>query len=127
MRSRTPRRKQDPTTSLINIVFLILIFFMVAGSLAKPPDPRVRFVQTEGLECCSPPDALYVASDGALSFNGVALASADVFASNQGDDIANVRIAPDQELPANDLLALVAQLQAAGAKSIIIITETVAS
>ena len=58
--------RRDPVISLINIVFLILIFFMIAGTLASPPDPSVRFVQTQDLECCVPPDAVSIDKTGQL-------------------------------------------------------------
>ena len=50
MKRRRQKAPRDPVISLINIVFLILIFFMVAGSLSSPPDPSIRFVQTEDLD-----------------------------------------------------------------------------
>ncbi|HBR39356.1 MAG TPA: biopolymer transporter ExbD, partial [Sulfitobacter pontiacus] len=31
--------QREPTIALINIVFLMLVFFMVAGTLAQPLDP----------------------------------------------------------------------------------------
>ena len=51
------KRERDPVISLINIVFLILIFFMVAGTLSAPTEPSLRFVQAEAPDCCVPPDA----------------------------------------------------------------------
>ena len=62
--------RRDPVISLINIVFLILIFFMIAGTLASPPDPSVRFVQTQDLECCVPPDAVSIDKTGQLRRGG---------------------------------------------------------
>ena len=71
-RSRSASRR-EPTTALINIVFLILIFFMVAGTLSGPLGESIEFVETRGLDCCAPPDALAISADGALTYKGAAL------------------------------------------------------
>ena len=38
--------QREPTIALINIVFLMLVFFMVAGTLAQPLDPDLKLVET---------------------------------------------------------------------------------
>ena len=73
--------RRDPVISLINIVFLILIFFMIAGTLASPPDPSVRFVQTQDLECCVPPDAVSIDKTGQLRRGGTPVSLESVLAS----------------------------------------------
>lgn len=49
------RSKREPTIALINIVFLMLVFFMVAGTLAQPLDPELKLVKTEELDGIAPP------------------------------------------------------------------------
>lgn len=39
MRAHRQKSEREPTIALINIVFLMLVFFMVAGTLAAPLDP----------------------------------------------------------------------------------------
>jgi len=70
IRPPAPRRTRDPTITLINIVFLMLIFFLIAGTIAPPLDPGLELVDTSGLEGREPPDALVLLKDGTLSFRG---------------------------------------------------------
>ena len=123
MRRLKQKSSRDPVISLINIVFLILIFFMVAGSLATPPDRSIRFVQTADLDCCVPPDAISVDSTGRLVAGGQVVADAAEILRRRGDDPSPVRILPDRELPATKLLELIAALRKAGATDVIIVTE----
>ncbi|MEX0279340.1 MAG: ExbD/TolR family protein, partial [Ruegeria sp.] len=39
IRYARPRHKRDSTIPLINVVFLMLIFFLIAGTIATPLDP----------------------------------------------------------------------------------------
>ena len=41
------RPTREPTIALINIVFLMLIFFLVAGTLARPLERELRLVQAQ--------------------------------------------------------------------------------
>ena len=45
MRARRPKTEREPTIALINIVFLMLIFFLVAGTLAQPLDSALKLVR----------------------------------------------------------------------------------
>ena len=38
--------QREPTIALINIVFLMLVFFMVAGTLSQPLDSDLNLVET---------------------------------------------------------------------------------
>ncbi|RCL89625.1 biopolymer transporter ExbD [Hyphomonas sp.] len=114
--------RRDPVISLINIVFLILIFFMIAGTLASPPDPSVRFVQTQDLECCVPPDAVSIDKTGQLRRGGAPV-SLESLLDSPAADTSSLRLLPDRELPAVQLLKLVKELRASGRTNIIVVTE----
>ena len=123
---RRLRRKstREPTIALINIVFLMLVFFMVAGALAPPLDSTLALVKTADLDSVSPPDALVVHPDGRLSYRGEEVASAAGWlAENPPDESAPVRVVPDRDLPAAQLVALARDLRAAGASRVVIVTE----
>ncbi|MEM9313325.1 MAG: biopolymer transporter ExbD [Pseudomonadota bacterium] len=109
--------------SLINIVFLILIFFMVAGTLAQPPR-ELQFVQSTDLDCCTDPDALAISKDGHLSYRGSPVESASAFLGLRADAAGPVRLLPDSELPAKALLGHVADLKAAGSERIVVLTQS---
>jgi len=123
---RKPRARSDrePTIALINIVFLMLIFFLVAGTLAPPLDTGLTLVRTADLEGTAPADALVVHADGRLSWRGAEMATPEAFLSHQPDEVrARVRVVPDRDLPAAELVRIGRVLRNAGAERVVIVTE----
>ena len=124
MTARPARSRREPTIALINIVFLMLIFFMAAATLAPPLDGGLKLVQTADLDGRAPPDALVVHADGRLVYRGEVLSDAGAYLDVLALDAREtVRIVPDAELPARDLVALGAALRAAGAARVLMVTE----
>ncbi|KIC13491.1 ExbD/TolR family protein [Leisingera sp. ANG-Vp] len=125
MRIKPPAAAQkEPTIALINIVFLMLIFFMIAGTLAVPLDKDVTLIEAKDLEGREPPDALVVHADGRLTLRGEVLPDAAVYAAALSDeDREAVRIVPDRDLPARKLVQLGNALRAAGAKRVLLVSE----
>ncbi|WP_375257030.1 ExbD/TolR family protein [Citreimonas sp.] len=129
MRAAPKRATREPTIALINIVFLMLVFFMVAGTLAVPLDGDLTLVQTRDLEGRAPPDALVVHPDGRLSYRGDAVASPEAYlemaeaTTMPGEDGPTVRIVPDRELDASELVRIAGALRAAGAARVLVVTE----
>jgi len=118
------RRRREPTIALINIVFLMLIFFMAAATLAPPLDGALKLVRTAELEGRAPPDALVVHADGRLAYRGEPLPNAAAYMDAlSGDARTTVRIVPDASLPAPDLIRLGAALRRAGAERVVMVTE----
>jgi len=116
--------QREPTIALINIVFLMLVFFMVAGTLAQPLDPSLTLVETRELEGQAPPNALVVYPDGRIAFEGNDQADAATFvASLSEEDRETVRLVPDRALPAAALVNLTRELRAAGAQRVMLVTE----
>jgi len=126
MKSRRTPSRRDPTISLINIVFLILIFFMVSSTLSRTSNTDLQFVQTEDLECCAGPHVLQIAADGALFANGQPIADLTQFLDTRPSTDLTVRLVPDQELPAKEFLILIGEVRALGAKRIVVVTENTA-
>lgn len=124
MRVKRARTEREPTIALINIVFLMLIFFLVAGTLARPLDKDLKLVRTSDLERESPADALVVTQSGELRFRGAIVRSATAFAGElDAEGRARLRIVPDRELPAHKLVALGRELREAGAEKVVIVTQ----
>ncbi|WP_298864154.1 biopolymer transporter ExbD [uncultured Sulfitobacter sp.] len=116
--------QREPTIALINIVFLMLVFFMVAGTLAQPLDPALKLVETGALDDQAPPDALVIYPDGRLRFEGQDQSDAASFvASLSEEDRAVVRVVPDRALPAKTLVTLTRELRAAGAERVMLVTQ----
>ena len=126
IRIPTPHRprKQESTIALINVVFLMLIFFLIAGTLAPPRDPEVSFITTKSAENATPPDMLFVAADGATSWRGEPLdLDAELPSLVERHAGAPFRVAADRDLPAEVLVDLVGRLRTAGIDSIVLVTE----
>ncbi len=123
---KSPRAAKEPTIALINIVFLMLIFFMIAGTLAPPLDTGLNLIKTTSLEGREPPDTLVVHADGTLSLRGIEITSLSAFVDRLADDetpLADIRIVPDRELPAQKLVRIGAELRDLGAQKIFVISE----
>lgn len=127
MRRARPRNRREPVVALINIVFLILIFFMVAGTLTRADRSGVAFIQTAGLDCCIEPDALAVSEEGRI-FNaeGAPIDIAE-YVSGRGEGRPAIRLLPDRNLPAARLLDIIDAFKRAGAGRIVVVTEAVSS
>ncbi len=124
MRHRRPRRDREPTIALINIVFLMLIFFLVAGTIAAPLDAGLKLVRTADLEGTAPADALVIHADGRLTHRGAAVTSAQAFmAALPAEAHARVRLVPDRDLAARELVRLARALRGAGAEQVVLVTE----
>ena len=124
MRRARARSGREPTIALINIVFLMLVFFMVAGTLARPLGGDLNRVRTAALEVRAPPDALVVHSDGRLSHRGETLDSVQQYLDARTEDQRRtVRLVPDRDLPAQRLVALARELRAGGAGRVLVVTE----
>ena len=121
-----PAKKPEPTIALINIVFLMLIFFLIAGTLAPPLDKDLTLVSTAGLEGREPPDALVVHADGTTTWRGQPIDTADAVARSQEEEDngeSAMRLVPDRDLPATKLLEIANDLRSNGAKRIFVVTE----
>ncbi len=120
-----PKNAREPTIALINVVFLLLVFFMIAGTLAPPMNSDVQLVQTQDLDGREPPDALVIRADGTMEYRGAELTSAAAYVDQASIDLPldAVRIVPDRSLPAIQLVRVSSDLRALGAKQIFVVTE----
>lgn len=121
MKLRSTKKPNEPTIALINIVFLMLVFFMVAGTLSKPPDPGLTLVRAADLEGRPPPDALVVYPDGAMRYHGGLVTDVEAFLDEQAID--TLRIVPDRATPAALLVQLGNAARSAGVARVVIVSE----
>jgi biopolymer transport protein ExbD len=113
------RRQAEPTIALINIVFLMLVFFLVAGQVARPVDRDVDLVDTALAAARVPDDALVLRADGTTLWQGDAV-TPEGFAVAQPN--GPLRVLPDRNVPARDLIALAGALRAATGREVRLIT-----
>ncbi|WP_170426463.1 ExbD/TolR family protein [Ruegeria arenilitoris] len=122
-----PKAKQgrEPTIALINVVFLMLIFFMIAGTLAPPLSKSVKLVETSDLEGREPPDALVIRADATLEYRGAELTGVEAYVERASINLPldDVRLVPDRALPAVKLKEVSDALRALGAKKVYVVTE----
>jgi biopolymer transport protein ExbD len=122
MRAQRQKSEREPTIALINIVFLMLVFFMVAGTLAAPLDPELKLVKTADLQGEAPADALVIGADGALTHRGAPVDVAGFIAAVPAA-AQTARMIPDRAAPAHSVIETARALRAAGAARVVIVTE----
>lgn len=115
------RQRAEPTIALINIVFLMLIFFLIAGSIRPQPAADVALVSLAGIEVDLPSDAIVLLADGSLRHAGLPLTRSEAIARFGAQ--SRVRLLPDRSAPASELVALAQDLRAAGVSELVIVTE----
>lgn len=126
-----PRRHTENTIPMINIVFLLLMFFLVAGSLAPRLDPAISLVAAEDTDPAQANHLAGLREDGTLVLNGEPATVEAVLAHARSMAIADqptqVFIAVDAQAPANRLVELVGALRDAGADNVVVVTERLGS
>ncbi|MEM9278714.1 MAG: biopolymer transporter ExbD [Pseudomonadota bacterium] len=122
----TPRKEKDSTIALINIVFLMLVFFLIAGTIVPPLDNQINPVLSEVEKNAELENTLSVRANGETFYQGKQTSPAE-FISEFLRDIENtnrpVRVLSDRELSAVMLVDVINQLQSAGAPSVHVITQ----
>ncbi|MFC5739672.1 ExbD/TolR family protein [Sinirhodobacter huangdaonensis] len=120
---RFARRRSEPTIALINVVFLLLTFFLVAGAIGARPPAGLRLARlADGAPAPMRGTVALDAAGTALWPEGVADA-AGFIATLPADTAGTARILPDRAAPAAALVALARTLQAAGAQEVRILAE----
>lgn len=116
-------RLEDALLPLINLVFLMLIFFIVAGQISDTPLPDLPPVTAQG-EPEQPYADLVVGSDSSLQIGGKTV-TRNTLAVKLGkrSNKEPLRIAASDSLSMSDLEALFRVLEQAGYQDILLLTE----
>lgn len=115
-------RPREAIVPMINVVFLLLIFFLMTASIGTPPPFDLALPEGAGEAQADAPDTLFVSADGTLAF-GVgrgpeALAAiAGIAGSGRSLDIR-----ADRDLPADVLARLLPRLAALGLSDVRLVT-----
>lgn len=127
LRSTKRRRgRADPLIALINVVFLLLVFLMVAGTVAPALSRDVDLIDTSDPAARPPPDAPVILADGRMVLDGAEMGATDYARTRLAEGETEIRIVPDRNLPAHLLIDVIAELRAAGAREVWIVTERAA-
>lgn len=116
-------RVEDSLLPLVNLVFLLLMFFMVAGQMAESPLPELPGV-SEPRSPQSPEAELMVKSGTDWSVNGQNV-NADTLlgALPETTDTRALRIAADRSVTMADLERLFRLLEDGGYENVTLLTE----
>ncbi|MBE0486337.1 biopolymer transporter ExbD [Marinobacter sp.] len=116
-------RVEDALLPLINLVFLLLMFFIVAGQLTNEPLPELPGA-TARQQARSPDADLMVPADGQWLVDGQALTGGSLLeALPVPDDNQPLKIAADQSLTMTDLETLLQLLEQGGYAQVLLLTE----
>lgn len=125
---RRPPDEDQRVLPLINVVFLLLIFFMVAGQLTKT-DP-VKILPPESFSEKDPGESqvhILMTADGDILINGENVAPTDLtpLLVNliQNREKKTVHLKADGNTDATKVLALLEKIKAAGADTVKLLTS----
>jgi biopolymer transport protein ExbD len=131
LRPRRERRPSEHVVPLINVVFLLLVFFMLTGRLAAPPALDLELPvdtspvpETQASSTDETPPMLSIDADGVLAL-GARRVDPTELASALADPPELLALRADARVPARLLVPVLEQLEAAGISRIDLITERV--
>lgn len=121
----SPRRRSgnrgENIVPMINVVFLLLMFFMMSAQISAPDPFDVTLPDSETTSVTVEDDTLFVSKEGTLSYErltGDALW--DALASRETD--APLTLRADSDLGADQLAALLPKLSNAGVSDVMLAT-----
>jgi len=118
---RSRRRSAENIVPMINVVFLLLIFFLMSAQIT-PPDPLdITLARSTTTDTNPEPDTLFVAADGQLAYDGALGDNALTLIAMRAQK-GPLTIRADAALPATELAALLKKLGAAGVSQTVLQT-----
>ncbi len=124
--SDPPRRPRgESIVPMINVVFLLLIFFLMTSHLAQPEPFEVNPPEAK-LE--AEPEAeplLYIDAEGKMHFDGAADEAAMTALARVSGDAPVVLLRADAKLEASKLAAILKQLAEAGLSRAVLVVSPI--
>lgn len=120
--SSPPRRpRTESIVPMINVVFLLLIFFLMTAQIAPPEPFQVMLPSAEREDPAEGEVTLYVSAEGLIGFldfeNDAAISEAVAIAGNEA-----LMVRADAGVNASTVAALLRELAQAGAKDVTLVT-----
>lgn len=121
------KAREDGMLPLINIVFLMLIFFLIAGAIAPVPDFEVNPAMTQDSPATNPPsDAIYVSEQGFISMAGQEVTVTELNAAMVGFaqmlDSKPLKVVADRNTDSSVLMTIVDAATQAGIARVKLLT-----
>ena len=110
------RRPAESIVPMINVVFLLLIFFMMAARITPPQPFEVTPPSANAESSPGQNRLLYLSRDGALAFENHR--DADVWQALAASGDGPLTLRADMDMPASLLANTLAQLAAIGIKDV---------
>lgn len=119
-----PRKSADDSMiPLINIVFLLLIFFMIAGKISNDQQDAITPPVSQSQEPVNtPPAILKISAENRLQFDGKVV-TLETLATNLPEVRTQIYVKADRNLQAKDLDAVFNLLREAGVEQITLYSE----
>lgn len=109
----------DQTLGLINVAFLLLVFFLMAGTLMPPEPFAIDALDLASGEPAKPQsDQLLVAADGRIGYRGAIMAIDNVPVGMFDGLDGTLTVRADPALNAQTMLRLIDKLQRLGVRDI---------
>lgn len=126
LRRAPPREPMETIVAMIDVVFFLLVFFMLIGRLdATAPFEVLPPLGRTGADLPGGGATVAVAEDGRLALNGVGMTAEALVAMLvrlAGDDPAlSVRVNAHQAAPLSAVLPLLGQFEDAGLGNVVLI------
>lgn len=116
-------RVEDSLLPLINLVFLLLMFFIVAGQLSDTPLPELPGVADDAKDQ-KPAADLVLNPDGRWQVGGKDVSEETLVSQlPKPDETTPLKIAAANELVMADLESVLRRLEEAGYKDVVLLTE----
>jgi biopolymer transport protein ExbD len=121
---KKPHSEAESTIPLINVVFLMLIFFLIAGTIASPISKELQPAETQEIETVpAKSDVVQVLKNGQIMYlgNEVSLSEIlEIFPPLKTEE--QIKVIADKALNAHRLIEILEKLRAAGHQKIRLIT-----
>ena len=121
--SQSPRREaRESIVPMINVVFLLLIFFLMTAQIAPPEPFEVSPPESSAEGPAEARAVLHVAGTGELAFNDAR--GEAVFAALDGlGEAETLKLRADRSVPAEKIAALLGRLAGLGISKIELVSE----
>lgn len=123
------RRQREPIGPLVDIVFLLLVFFLLAGTLEPAQPIEVDPPESgQAASMAAGPMRVLLAADGRIGFEGrvldVQALAAAIGARSSPDMLRSVQVEADGDAAAGLVLALLKQLRSLGFRELALVTRS---
>lgn len=127
----THKRMHVNMIPLINVIFLMLVFFIITGTYQDDaPDEVDVPIAKSGKDIGEQPLRLILTTDGLAMLNDIPITPKKIYSEissllkeNKTLNPQNIIITADAQLPAKDLLHVIADVKRAGIQEVSLVTK----